>query len=193
MLFETIMWKDEVLHISIAEFRNSKHLDRDSLLNLASSMSELVLAVQFFNGAMIVDELHLLSAAQNALNAWKGAYMRSRSLDVEMIIYASAQQQIGRAIELMGVSDKTATVAVAAIGEDKRKVQDCILSLEGAIGNEITPVFEMTIEKLDALMAIFHISNSEISLFLDKDDMQSRRHALSKCLVSRISQVATMS
>ncbi|MDH4212984.1 MAG: KEOPS complex subunit Cgi121 [Candidatus Thorarchaeota archaeon] len=193
MLFETITWKDEVIHICISEFRNSTHLDRDKLLNLASSMSELVLAVQFFNGAMIVDELHLLSAAQNALNAWRGDYMRSRSLDVEIVIYASAQHQIGRALELMGVSDKTVTVAVVALGDDEQKVQTSVLDLEQAIGNEISPAFEMTVEKLKTLMAAFHISESEILLFLDKDDIPSRQLALSKCLVSRISQVATIS
>ena len=190
MLFETITWADEVLHICISEFRNSTHLDRANLLELANSISESVLAVQFFNGAMIVDEIHMLSAAQNALNAWKGDYMRSRSLDVEVVIYASAQHQIGRALDLMGIGDKTMTVAVIVLGEDKQKVKDCMVALGRAIGDEITPSFEMTAEKLETLMEIFHINESEVSLFLDKDDMKSRQRALSKCLVSRISQVA---
>ncbi len=192
MLSETIEWNDDVLSICISELKNSTHLDRDSLLDLASSMSERILAVQFFNSAMIVDEIHLLSAAQNAFNAWKGDYMRSRSLDVEIVIYASAQHQIGRAIEIMGIDDQTKTIAVVALGEDKKKVQDCALDLEKAIGSEITPAFEMTVEKLETLMEMFRISKSEISLFLDKDDLRSRQHALSKCLVSRISQIATI-
>jgi tRNA threonylcarbamoyladenosine modification (KEOPS) complex Cgi121 subunit len=193
MLSETIIWNDEVLHICVSEFKNSAHLDRENLLRLASSMSERVLAIQFFDGTMIVDEIHLLSAAQNALNAWKGGYMRSRSLDVEIVIYASAQHQIGRAIELMGVHDKTTTVAALSLGEDKQKVQDCMIDLERAIGSEIMPVFEMTTRKLELLMASFHISESEVSLFLDEDNVKSRQRALSKCVVSRISQVAAVS
>ena len=192
MLLETIEWNDDALSVCISELRNSKQLDRDNLLDLASSMSERVLTVQFFNSEMIVDEIHLLSAAQNAFNAWKGDYMRSRSLDVEIVIYASAQHQIGRAIEIMGVDDKTRTISVLALGEDEKKVQDCVLDLEKAIGNEITPAFEMTVEKLETLMETFHISKSEVSLFLDKDDLKSQQRALSKCLVSRISQIATI-
>ncbi len=193
MLLETIEWNDDVLSICITELRNSTHLDRNDLLDLASSMSEKVLAVQFFNSEMIVNEIHLLSAAQNAFNAWKGDYMRSRSLDVEIVIYASAQHQIGRAIELMGINDKTKTIAVITLGEDEKKVQGCMLDLEQAIGTEITPAFEMTVEKLETLMGMFRISESEVSLFLDKDDLKSRQSALAKCLVSRISEIATIS
>jgi tRNA threonylcarbamoyladenosine modification (KEOPS) complex Cgi121 subunit len=142
---------------------------------------------------MIVDEIHLLSAAQNAFNAWKGNYMKSRNLDVEMAIYASAQHQIGRALELMGVTDKTATVAVIVLGEDKQKVGDIMINFERTIGKEVISPFEMTPEKLETLMAIFSISDSELSLFLDQDDTKSRQRALSKCVVSRISQVATIS
>jgi tRNA threonylcarbamoyladenosine modification (KEOPS) complex Cgi121 subunit len=191
MLLDTITWKNEEIHICISEFNNSKRLGKDALLNLANSKS--VLSVQFFNGAMIVDEIHLLSAAQNAFNAWKGNYMKSRNLDVEMAIYASAQHQIGRALELMGVTDKTATVAVIVLGEDKQKVGNSIKTFEGTIGKEVIFPFEMTPKKLETLMAIFSISDSEISLFLDQDDIKSQQRALSKCVVSRISQVATIS
>jgi len=193
MLFETITWNDEEIHICISELRNSEHLDRNALLNLANSTSEFVLAVQFFNSAMIVNEIHLLSAAQNAFNAWKGGYMRSRSLDVEMVIYASAQHQIGKALELMGITDRTASVAVVVLGEHKHKVKECMLGFKRTIGNEIIPAFDMTSKKLETLMAAFLISNLEISLFLDHDDIKARQHALSKCVVSRISQVATIS
>jgi tRNA threonylcarbamoyladenosine modification (KEOPS) complex Cgi121 subunit len=191
MLLDTITWKNEEIYICISEFNNSKRLGKDALLNLANSKS--VLSVQFFNGAMIVDEIHLLSAAQNAFNAWKGNYMKSRNLDVEMAIYASAQHQIGRALELMGVTDKTATVAVIVLGEDKQKVGDIMINFERTIGKEVISPFEMTPEKLETLMAIFSISDSELSLFLDQDDTKSRQRALSKCVVSRISQVATIS
>jgi tRNA threonylcarbamoyladenosine modification (KEOPS) complex Cgi121 subunit len=192
VLFEKIAREDEELQICIAEFRNSEHLKRDRLLDMASSMSESVLAIQFFDSAMIVNEIHLLSAVQNAFNAWKGGYMRSRSLDVEIAIYASAQHQIGRALELMGITDNTTSVAVVALGEDKKKIKSAMLVLEKTFGNEIVPAFEMTSKKLEALKKIFSIDDSEVSLFLDQNDMKSQQLALSKCIVSRVSQVATV-
>jgi len=139
---------------------------------------------------MIVDELHLLSAVQNAVNAWKGGYMKSRGLDVEIAIYASAQHQIGRALELMGVTDETETVMVVVLGEQLGSVKECMRTLGPAIGKEITPAFHKTLDRIKALMKVFDISESEVALFLAGHDKKSWQRAVSKCLVSRISQVA---
>ncbi|MCK5266229.1 MAG: hypothetical protein KAR03_11535, partial [Candidatus Thorarchaeota archaeon] len=84
MLIEKLAIKDGELCIGISENKNSRGLDTDKLLELAKSLSKSVLAFQFFNSMMIVDEMHLLSGAQNAVNALKGDYMISRTLDVEL-------------------------------------------------------------------------------------------------------------
>lgn len=190
MLSETITWKDEVIQVCMSEFKNSTRFNRENLLDIAGSWSENVLAIQFFSSSMIVDEFHLLSATQNALNAWKGDYMKSRGLDVEMILYASAQHQIGRALELMGITDETEAVTVVVLGERLDEVKECTLSIGLAIGEEITPAFHKTVEQTKTLMGIFNISESEVSLFLEQHDEKSWQRAVSKCLVSRISQVA---
>jgi len=190
MLSETIEWKDEVIQVGMSEFKNSAHLNRRALLTLASSKAESILAIQFFDSSMIVDELHLLSAVQNAVNAWKGGYMKSRGLDVEIAVYASAQHQIGRALELMGVTDETEAVMVVVLGEQLDGVKECMRTLEPAIGKEITPAFRMPLDRIKALMKVFNISESEVALFLTRHDKKSWQRAVSKCLVSRISQVA---
>jgi tRNA threonylcarbamoyladenosine modification (KEOPS) complex Cgi121 subunit len=190
MLSETIEWKDEVIQVGMSEFKNSAHLNRKALLTLASSKAENVLAVQFFDSSMIVDELHLLSAVQNAVNAWRGGYMKSRGLDVEMIVYASAQHQIGRALELMGVTDGTEAVLVVVLGAQLESVKECTRTLGLAIGKELTPAFRKTLNRIKALMKVFNISDSEVALFLTQHDKKSWQRAVSKCLVSRISQVA---
>jgi len=190
MLLETIEWKDEVIQVGVCQFKNSAHLKRRALLALASTKAENILAVQFFDSSMIIDELHLLSAVQNAVNAWKGGYMKSRGLDVEIAVYASAQHQIGRALELMGVTDETEAVIIVVLGEQLDKVKECMRTLGLAIGKEITPAFCMTLDRIRALMKVFNISESEVALFLSRHDKKSWQRAVSKCLVSRISQVA---
>ncbi len=190
MLSETIEWKDEVIQVGMSEFKNSRHLNRKALLTLARSEAESVLAIQFFDSSMIVDELHLLSAVQNAVNAWRGGYMKSRGLDVEMIVYASAQHQIGRALELMGVTDDTNGVLVVVLGAQLGSVKECIRILGLAIGKEITPAFHKTLDRIKAIMKVFSISDSEVALFLTRHDKKSWQRAVSRCLVSRISQVA---
>jgi tRNA threonylcarbamoyladenosine modification (KEOPS) complex Cgi121 subunit len=190
LLIERLAIKNGFLCIGISENKNSRGLDTDALLDLAKSLSNSVLAFQFFNSKMIIDELHLLSGAQNAVNALKGDYMISRSLDVEIILYASAQRQIGRALDLMGVTDQLSIVGIVCIDEDEKKVRNCLVDAAKEVGEEISPMFNPTPEKILSLMEVFEITELEMKQFTDDDDLASRTKALSKCIVSRVSQVA---
>ena len=189
MLIEKLAIKDGELCIGISENKNSRGLDTDKLLELAKSLSKSVLAFQFFNSMMIVDEMHLLSGAQNAVNALKGDYMISRTLDVELIVYVSAQRQIGRALDIMGVNDELSSVGVVCIDEDEKKVRECLMRIEEKVGEEISPMFSPTSEKISSLMQNFGITELEMKQFKDSDDLATRNQALSKCVVSRVSQV----
>ena len=190
LLIEKLAIKDGELCIGISENSNPKGLDIDTLLKIAKSLSESVLAFQFFNSMMIVDEIHLLSGAQNAVNALKGDYMISRTLDVEIAVYVSAQHQIGRALEIVGVKDELSSVGVVCIGEDEKKVRVCLDEISEQVGDEIAPMFKSTSEKISSLMKVYGITELELNQFLDSDDLSSRNQALSKCVVSRVSQVS---
>ena len=189
MLIEKLAIKDGELCIGISENKNSRGLDTDKLLELAKSLSKSVLAFQFFNSMMIVDEMHLLSGAQNAVNALKGDYMISRTLDVELVVYVSAQRQIGRALDIMGVNDELSSVGVVCIDEDEVKVRECLMRISEKVGEEISPMFSPTSEKISSLMQNFRITELEMKQFKDSDDLATRNQALSKCVVSRVSQV----
>ncbi|MBN2229497.1 MAG: hypothetical protein JW779_07855 [Candidatus Thorarchaeota archaeon] len=193
MLLETIIWNDEEFHVGISEIMVSKQLDRDVLLNLASMLSEKVFALQFFNSAMIVDEVHLLSAAQNAMNAMKGNYMISRTFDVEIAIYASAQHQIGRALEMMGVTDDTKSVCVVIVDLKSAAIRECMSELIDTLGQEAKPQFKATAEKISDLMRVFNISEVEMNQFTNDLSIDSRKKALLKCVVSRVSQATLAS
>jgi len=189
LLIEKLAIKGGELCIGISENKNSRGLDTDKLLELAKSLSKSVLAFQFFNSMMIVDEMHLLSGAQNAVNALKGDYMISRTLDVELVVYVSAQRQIGRALDIMGVNDELSSVGVVCIDEDEVKVRECLMRISEKVGEEISPMFSPTSEKISALMQNFGITELEMKQFKDSDDLATRNQALSKCVVSRVSQV----
>lgn len=189
LLIEKLVTKDGELCIGISENKNSRGLDTDKLLEIAKSLSESVLAFQLLNSMMIVDEMHLLSGAQNAVSALKGDYMISRSLDVELVVYVSAQRQIGRALDIMGVNDELSSVGVVCIDEDEKKVRECLMRIAEKVGEEISPMFSPTSEKITSLMQSFGITELEMKQFKDSDDLTSRNQALSKCVVSRVSQV----
>ena len=142
------------------------------------------------NGLLIADETHLLSASQNALNAKKGEYMLSRSLDVEIIVFASAQRQIGRALDALGVYDGLDEIAVVVVGTDASSVEESIRDLAGKIGNETIPAFAVTSERIERIKDHYQISDKEIGAISTSDTIESQLAALSRCIVSRVSLVA---
>lgn len=182
---------DDIVNVvGISEIHNSNNLKQEELLDLAKSMSSDSLTVQLLNGLLIVDEAHLLSAAQNAVNAQNGKYMLSRTLDVEIIVYASAQRQIGRALDELGVYDRLEHIAVVVIGNDRKSVEQSLKKITTKVGKEFPNPFEGSKERIDSLKAHFDIDEKEICTFTDSDDDLERQRALSKCIVSRVSLVA---
>ncbi len=189
-MIQKLSYKDDTYTIGLSEIANLNGLGVNQLLDLAKSHSEDVFVIQFFNSHLIASELHLLSAAQNALNAWSGGYMISRSPDVEVIVYASAQRQIHQALEIMGVKDGLATITVVVIDKNEENVTKVLEGVTDKIGEEIVPPFIPTEEKISTLMKVFDITGAEIQQFLTSDALTDKKHALTRCITSRVSLVA---
>ncbi|MDF1538674.1 MAG: KEOPS complex subunit Cgi121, partial [Candidatus Thorarchaeota archaeon] len=157
MHLDRLISEENTHSIGIAEFRNENDLGRDKLISLAQQEDERLLAIQLFDASKIVDFNHLLSASQNAVNAWHGGYSKARSLDVETAVYASTQRQINRALDSVGVSDGLERIAVVVIGDDDRAVRDCLDSFEISIGSMIPTPFPANLDRLKALMSLYGI------------------------------------
>ena len=190
MLIERLITTDEEFCIGISENENTNHLNTDELLEIAKDLSGMVLALQFFDSSMIIDELHLLSSAQNAVHAMQGEYMIARGLDVELVVYSSAQRQIGVALEVMGIKDNLSSLGVVCIDKDESKVRACLEEVSSRVGSIVFPMFIPTSEKVKSLMNAFDVSDEELKQFTEENDLASRSQALSKCIVSRVSMVA---
>ena len=181
---------ETTIAVGLSEIHNSNKLDQDELLDLAKSLSRPGLTVQLMNAFLITDEAHLLSAAQNAFHAQEGDYMLSRSLDVEVIVYASTQRQIGRALEDLGVFDGIERVAAVVIEKDKGTVERTLKELVQRIGAEATQPFTATEDRFDRILEYFQIDMTEVRTFTDSEDIVELQKALSRCVVSRVSLVA---
>ena len=190
MILETVEYEDEVFWTGIAELLNSSHMGADALVKLASKRDEGIYAIQYFDSSLIVSVGHLLSAAQNAVNAWKGDYMLTRGLDAEVLVYASAQRQISRAIENLGVHDGLQSIALVVVGSDKRAVRDVITKMVNKVGEEIKTAFLPDRGRLERIMHHYDVNAKEIKVFTDSDDVEIWAEALSRCVVSRVSMVA---
>ena len=119
--------------------------------------------IQFFDAELIATSEHLYFAALNALKAFKTKTNISKSPAMETMLYASAQRQIQKAIELAGIKHESQNMAVLLIGDDPEKVESAKKSFTKAIG--ATPdevVLELTQAKIVKIKKVFGISNREL-------------------------------
>jgi len=79
--------------------------------------SETGLTVQLFDAGAIAGEEHLRSAAMHALRAFERKSMRSSSVGMEMLLYASGKRQIKDAVGLAGIQKDTRKIAAVLAGE----------------------------------------------------------------------------
>ncbi len=148
MHLDTLVTDKGFLSIGIVELDNEKSLNTDQLLKLVSAMESTVLAVQLFDATKIVDVYHLLSASQNAVNAWTGNYAQSRSLSVEVAVFTSGQHQIGRALSTMGISDNLSSIAIVVIASTSDEVLQCLNGLMDKIGSPSEPAFSPDVARI---------------------------------------------
>ncbi|MFW9850825.1 MAG: KEOPS complex subunit Cgi121 [Candidatus Thorarchaeota archaeon] len=190
-MYQTTLVSDRgVLFVAIGEITNEHQLNTEQLLEIVTNLSSNIKALQLFDGSKIVDSNHLLSASQNAINAWHGGYAQSRSLSVEIAVFASGQHQIGRALSLVGVSDDLPSVAVVIIAEGKNEIKRVLDALINDIGKQCEHEFPPDLERFENIMELFGIGKSEVNVFGDLENPGDFQAALSKCVVSRISSVA---
>lgn len=190
LLLENLVYGEETFKVGIAELKNKNKLDQNSLLRMALEFSTDLLAFQLFNPLPIAGVGHLLSASQNALNAWKGGYGIARSLDVEVALYASGQHQIGVALEHVGVRNGLESVALVMVASEEEVLESQFHQVVERLGSEVVPPFSQTEERLRHVMEHFKISETELSNVSESDSLESRFKALTGCVASRISMVS---
>ncbi|MCK5301875.1 MAG: hypothetical protein KAJ96_01935 [Candidatus Thorarchaeota archaeon] len=190
MILETVEYENKIFWAGIAELFSSSHMGTDALVKLASEKDEGIYAIQFLDSSLIVSIGHLLSAAQNAVNAWKGDYMLTRGLDAEILVYASAQRQISRAIENLGIRDGLQSIALVVVGGSKKDVRNVITKMITKVGEEAKTAFVPDRERLERIMHHYGVNEKEVKALTDSDEIEIWAEALSRCVVSRVSLVA---
>lgn len=117
---------------------------------------------QLFNADMVAGERHLYYAAVNAVGAQSEGYAISRNLEVETILYASCQDQISKALRLMGVNHDTRRVAVLVFSDDVNEAKTFAEKIANNIGEQDDGVLDISPEKYESLKKAFGISEETI-------------------------------
>ncbi|MEM2386085.1 MAG: KEOPS complex subunit Cgi121, partial [Candidatus Bathyarchaeia archaeon] len=84
-------------------------------------------------------------------------------LAVEILLYASAQRQIRKAVELLGIKKNMEDVAVLVVGEKTEEVEEVLNVISKFLGGRRDDnVLELGGDKIAKIRRVFEISDSEI-------------------------------
>jgi len=175
-------------YIGVTGFRNIKIEDTKSFLNRIREKTEDV-SVQFFNANLIAGPEHLYFAVLNALKAFESNLNISNSLAVETLLYASAQRQIKKAVELLGIKAESSEVALLVVAETEGKVRETLEELSKFIpGVRDDNVIELSDEKFGTIKEFFGISELELEAKLEKKGLE--KEALINLVIEHMALLA---
>jgi KEOPS complex subunit Cgi121 len=176
-------------YFAAAGFRNVKVNDINGFFNVIRKKLKDA-NVQFFDARLIAGWKHLYFAALNALNAFKNKTNISNSVAVETLLYASAQRQINKAVELLGIKPESSQVAVLVIAETKQKTATILETVSELISSERDDsVIELTSEKVNGVKRLFGISKLELEAKLEKKGFEKK--ALLNLVIEHVALLAT--
>ena len=145
---------------------------------------------QFFDARLIAGWEHLYFAALNALNAFKNKTNISKSVAVETLLYASAQRQIEKAVELLGIKPGSSRIVVLIVAEAKRRAASALKTVSKLMmGERDDSVFELTDEKVKGIRGLFDISDLELEAKLEKEGFE--REALIDLVIEHMALLST--
>jgi len=177
--------------IATAGFKNVKITDITGFLeHVRKEVKEC--HVQIFDAKLIAGQQHLYFAALNALKAFEKKSNISSSLAIEALLYASAQRQIRKAVDKLGVKQDSSQVAVLIIAENKQGMNNCLEVVSKLISGERNDgVLELTDEKTGDIKKLFDISDLEIEAKCRRKGLE--REALADLVIEHVALLAIQS
>ena len=148
--------------------------------------------VQFFDAKYVAGHQHMYFAALHALNSFDKNEAISNNLSVEALLYASAQRQIKKAVQMLGIKQNSSELA-ALIMTDKGNNKTDVLSQihEIVSGEQDDSVLELTDEKVENIKKVFGISDLEVEAKLKKEGL--KKEALTDLVIERMALLVTKS
>lgn len=177
-------------YVIIAGFSKAKIKDRDKFLQSINQTKEAAVEIQFFDARLIATWEHLYFAALNALTAFRNNDNISKSLAMEIMLYASTHRQIRKATELAGIKTTTVDVAVLVIGDKKENVESALPMIQKSLdAQRDDKVLEITKGKMTSIKKTFRISDLELDTVRNRGEGEER--VLTSLVIERMALLAT--
>ena len=146
--------------VSIGGFRGVKVNDVDELLSsLSGATSPAVF--QIFDAARIAGWRHLYMAAVNAVGAFESGSPISRGLGIEVLLYASCQDQISRALDVVGVGPGTEKLALVVLRDGPSEAEAAFGKAADILGEADDSVLGLDETKFREVAKVFGVSENE--------------------------------
>ena len=176
-------------YVAIAGFKNVKITDIEDFFETIQKKTGNA-QVQFFDANLTVGWEHLYFAALNALNAFKNKRNFSNSLAVEMLLFASAQRQIKRAVDIIGIKPAMSRIAVLVVAEEEGKALAALETISGVLlAERDDSALDFTDEKIESVRKLFNISDLELGSKIEKKGHE--KEALQDLVIERAALLVT--
>jgi len=174
--------------IAIVGFKNVEIKNVQEFLEKIRKQTPPETEAQFFNGDLVATWQHLYFAVLNALTAFKNKSNISKSLAVETMLYASAQHQIRKAVELLGIKPGMRNIAMVVLGRGVETVEAVIAAVPRSAKVQVDDsVLKMSEAKARNIRETFEISDTELET-MKKDSVEE---ALVDLVIERMALLAT--
>ncbi|MEM2147429.1 MAG: KEOPS complex subunit Cgi121 [Candidatus Bathyarchaeia archaeon] len=176
-------------YVAIAGFRNVKIDNVENFLEDVKKHAGRNVEAQFLDAELVATWQHLYFAVLNALTAFRNSENVSKSLALETLLYASAQRQIRKAMQFLGVKKESEKIALVVIGEKADETEKALTSISKVVnGQRDDTVLELCREKIAAIKKAFDISDFELEAVAKKDNLEE---AITDIVVERVALSAT--
>jgi KEOPS complex subunit Cgi121 len=176
--------------LEISGFKKAEVGDAKAFLESVGKDLPVGVEVQLFNADLVATWQHLYFAAINALMAFKNQRNISKSLAVETLLYASAQRQIKKALDLIGLKPVSADAAVLVIGNNADSVKaglatvakwlsaqpdESVLDLSSVKTGQIRQAFDVSEVELEATSAKGNMEQALVDVVIERGALLSTR------------------
>jgi tRNA threonylcarbamoyladenosine modification (KEOPS) complex Cgi121 subunit len=173
-------------YVEITGYRNIAFTQAEAFLK-AHRKQACTIELQFFDADLVATEEHLYFAVLNALQAFKGKTNISKSVAMETMLFASAQRQIQKSIEHIGVKPQSKNLAVVIVGEDSAQIEAQLRALTECLGTQPdASVLQLTVDKQKRIRLAFQITEEEI-----KTENSPTEQAIVNLAIEHVALLAT--
>jgi len=176
-------------YVEITGFRGVKIKNTEEFLKTIRGGKQPDVIIQFFDAQLVATWQHLYFAVVNAITAFKNMENISKNLEMETMLYASAQRQIQKAIETMGIKHNSSNIAVVIVSKKPENSRKALLKISKHLrAQPDESVLELSKRKMKTVQKAFGISDRELQTVKKKDNFE---RALTDLVIERAALLST--